>query len=99
MPVMLTIFIACTIRLAINLRTRPPIKAMTPITKVITPITKAMTAINKDKSGSESGSIPIVHPCNSSMPPRNDTLNRDHKSQFIAAFQSHSCNVLIHKQK
>ena len=39
-----------------------------PINKVITPTTEAMTAINKDKSGSESGSIPIVHPCNSSMP-------------------------------
>ena len=55
-------------RLAINLRTRPLIKVMIPINKGMTPITKVMTAINKDKSGSESGSIPSVHPCNSSMP-------------------------------
>ena len=55
-------------RLAINPRTRPLIKVMIPINKGMTPITKVMTAINKDKSGSESGSIPSVHPCNSSMP-------------------------------
>ena len=32
------------------------------------PLIKVMTAVNKIKAGSESESIPSVHPCNSNMP-------------------------------
>ena len=64
---------------------------MIPINKEMTPITKVMTAINKDKSGSESGSIPSVHPCNSSMPKLSgvyrrsnlDPLNKDPNDVII----------------
>ena len=55
---------------------------MIPINKDMTPITKVMTAINKDKSGSESGSNPSVHPCNSSMPKK----IRDH-SDFLNDYE------------